>query len=308
MKVKSLGFSITNNNQNVDSTDVMNALIKSSTRIHNRMDYTRQILISESNGFYYGLVVTFRNQKKNCKSSIANGKFKLKVEELIGGDKLASFNFFCIKKQSLNGLYMYHHGSCSLNGLFTHLQTVSNEFIRLQCEKEIAALGEKPAKKLITEINKKYKDRIGFSLITNKKDISAILREFKEIKHATFKFDYIDFKGGPLTPLEAFSNSTVVDFNIDPSDRKKVNALTQGLSDAYKSLNGIVKAKVIATDHSNVEKIVDFMNCPAFFETYDFDVIAEMADGVTDDNYVTNRIFDIIKDEMVNGKNKNVFN
>lgn len=307
MKVKSLGFSISNTNPHISIADAMLALIASSSRIHNRTDYSRQILISDDNGFYSGLVVTFRNQKKNCKSNFKDGKFKLTVEDLTDGDKLASFNFFCISKKSMNGLYMYHHGSCSLNGLFTHLQTVSNEFIRNLCDKDIKSLGSKSSQKDKAEVNKKYNNRFSFSLITNKKDIADILREFKEIKHASFKFDYLDFKDGPMTALEAFSNSTDINFNIAPSDRKKTSALSQSLSDAYKSLTGITKAKVTAVDHLNNEKIIDFMACPTFFETYEFDYIAEMVDGVTNDNYTTSKIFDIIKEEIMNGKNKNVF-
>ncbi|PWI78541.1 hypothetical protein DEO48_19415 [Enterobacter sp. CGMCC 5087] len=307
MKVKSLGFSISNTNPHVSTADVMLALIASSSRIHHRTDYTRQILISDDDDFYSGLVVTFRNQKKNCKSNFKDGKFKLTVENLTGGDKLASFNFFCIHKRSMNGLYMYHHSSCSLNGLFTHLQTVSNEFIRNLCDKDIKSLGSKPSQKDKADVNKKYNNRLSFSLITNKKNIADILREFKEIKHASFKFDYLDFKGGPMTALESFSNSTDINFNIAPSDRKKTSALSQSLSDAYSNLTGITKAKVTAVDHLNNEKIVDFMACPTFFETYDFDYIAEMVDGVTNDNYTTSKIFDIIKEEIINGKNKNVF-
>lgn len=308
MKVKNIGFSITNDNKSISTAAVMQSLIDASARIHHRTDYSRQILISQDDLFYTGVVVTFRNQKKNCKSNLIDGKFTLKVEDLTGGEKLASFNFFCITKKTMKGLFMYHHGSCSLNGLFTHLQTVSNEFIRGECDKELKNLGDKASKKDKADVNSKYNERLSFGVIVNKNDISDILREFKEIKNATFKFDHLDFKGGPMTALESFSNSTEVNFNIDPVDRHKVVALSQSLSNAYKNLVGISKAKVTAVDHSNIEKIIDFMSCPAFFETYEFDFIAEMVDGLTNDNYAKNKIFDIIKDEIVNGTNRNVFN
>ncbi|MVX93725.1 hypothetical protein GQF58_29180, partial [Escherichia coli] len=106
MKVRSIGITINNNNKNINTVDVMNAFINASNREHNRTDYTRKILISDVNDFYYGLVVTFRNQKKNCKSQFVDGKFQLKIEDLQGSDKLANFNFFLIKKSNLSGLYM----------------------------------------------------------------------------------------------------------------------------------------------------------------------------------------------------------
>lgn len=308
MQVKSLGFSITNENENINTIDVMNAFIKASSRKQDRADYTRRMLITEVNNFYYGLVVTFKNKKKNCMSKFIDGKFQLKVADLQGDEKLTTFNLFLLKKSNLRGLYMYHHGSCSLNALFSHLQTVSNEFIRNQNAEDIAKLGDKPKQKEVTAINKKYKKRFSFSIMTSKEDIKDILVQFKEIKKASFKFDYIDFKGGPMTPLEAFANSTTIDMSINPEDKYKVGQLSQAMSDTFDAMKtGISKARVTAVDHSGIEKIIDFMDCPAFFESYDFDVIAEKINGLTNDNYTSNPVFDIIKDEILNGTNKNAF-
>lgn len=307
MRIKSIGFTIKNNNKNINTSDVMNAFINSSSRTHSRTDYSRQILISDDNTFYSGLVVTFRNQKKNCLAQFSRGKFKLTIKDLTQGDKLVSFNFFCIKKSNLKGLYMYHHGSCSLSGVFTHLQTISNEFIRSKCTDEINLLGKSPNKKLVKKINEKYKDRFEFGLITSKKDISSILRSFKEIKQATFKFDHIDFKSGPMTAIDSFTNTTEVKFNIESASRVKTSPLSQQLADIYKNVGQIVKARVRAVDHSGIEKVVDFMNCPTFLETYEFDDIAKETDGITNTNYLQSKVFAIIKDEILNGKNKNVF-
>lgn len=308
MQVKSLGFSITNENENINTIDVMNEFIKASSRQYDRADYTRRILMSDVNDFYYGLVVTFKNQKKNCKSQFIDGKFQLKVEDLQGDEKLATFNLFLLNKTNLRGLYMSHHGSCSLNTLFSHLQSVSNEFIRKQNAADIVKLGDKPKQKEVTAVNKKYKKRFSFSIMTTKEDIKTTLGQFREIKKASFKFDYIDFKGGPMTPLEAFANSTTIDMCINPDDKYKIGALSQTMSDAFNAMKGgISKARVTAIDHSGIEKIIDFMDCPAFFESYDFDVIAEKVNGLTNDNYTSNPVFDIIKDEILNGANKNAF-
>ncbi|EKS7795070.1 hypothetical protein JGK43_003430 [Edwardsiella piscicida] len=307
MKVKSIGFSISNNNNNINTVDVMNAFIQASGREYHRPDYTRSILISDVNDFYYGLVVTFRNQKKDCKSQFIDGKFKLKIENLKGGDKLANFNFFLLKKSNLTGLYMYHHGSCSLNNLFLNLQTVCNEFVRGLRSKKINELGKNPKKSEIKEINEKYEERPSFQMMTNKNDMQAILNQFKEIKSTTFKFDYIDFKGGPMTALQPFVNTTTIDMKFNHDDKTKIQALSQNMMNAYNSMSDIVKARVTAVDHKGIEKVIDFMNCPTFFESYDFDIIAEQVDGMTNENYTTNPVFDIIKDEIQNGANKNVF-
>ncbi len=308
MQVKSLGFSITNENEHINSADVMNAFIEASSREYVRVDYTRRILMSDMNDYYYGLVVTFKNQKKNCRSQFIDGKFRIKVEDLQGDEKLANFNLFVLNKDNLRGLYMSHHGSCSINTLFSHLQTISNEFIRKQNANEIAGLGDKPKQKEITAVNKKYKKRFSFSIMTTKEDIKTILGQFREIKKTSFKFDYIDFKGGPMTALEPFANSTTIDMSVNPEDKTKVQALSETLDKIYHAMQGgISKARVTAVDHAGLEKIIDFMDCPTFFESYDFDEIAEKINGLTNDNYTSNPVFDIIKNEILNGTNKNAF-
>ncbi|WP_312120269.1 hypothetical protein [Kosakonia cowanii] len=308
MKVKCLGFSITNENENINTADVFAKFITSSERVHHGTDQSRQILMKDDGDFYSGLVLTYRNQKKNCKSKIENGKFQLKVEDLTGDEKLVSFNFFSLKKSNLKGLFMYHYGSCPISGLFNNLQTMSNEHIREQNKLEIEQLGTKPKQKHIKAVNKKYNKRLEFNILVTKKDVQSILSEFKKINSAVFKLNYMDFKGGPMTAVEPFAKTTDIVFNIEPSERSKVGILSQRLADVYKNVTQIAKAKVIAVDHSNQERIVNFMNCPTFFDEYDYDFIAGHVDGLTNDNYTTNAVLDIIKEQILNGKNKNVFN
>lgn len=143
--------------------------------------------------------------------------------------------------------------------------------------------------------------------MTNKNNIQSVLCQFKEIKSTSFKFNYIDFKGGPMTALEQFVNTTTIDMNFNSSDRTKVQQLSQNLSNIYNSMSGVAKAQVIAVNHAGIEKTIDFMNCPVFFETYDFDIITDKVNGLTNDNYTTNPVFDMIKEEMLNGTNKNAF-
>ena len=94
MKVRSIGFTINNNNKNINTVDVMNAFINASNREHSRTDYTRKILISDVNDFYYGLVVTFRNQKKNCKSHLlmVNSSLKLKIFKEVTNLLISTFS------------------------------------------------------------------------------------------------------------------------------------------------------------------------------------------------------------------------
>ncbi|MEQ9903121.1 hypothetical protein [Pectobacterium aroidearum] len=308
MKIKSLGFSICNNNKHITNDDLVNDLISSSNHVLNRTEYSRQILVSDDGDFYTGLVLTYRNQKKNCKSTIVNGKFTVKVEDLKGDEKIVNFNFFCIKKKTMKGLYLYHHGSCSMNTLFSHLQTKSNEYIRGVADKEIKNLGKKPSQADIKKINKKYSDRVEFSIISNKKSIETVLSSFKKIKTASFRFSHLDFSEGSMRALTPYTKNTDVIFNIDTADRQKTSPIARRLNSVFSELDNLLKARVVATDYEDNDRVIDFFNCPTFFDEYDFDTLAEFVDGLTNDNYTSNQIVAIIKEQITTGKNKNVFN
>ncbi|MDC9591528.1 hypothetical protein PSI23_20145 [Xenorhabdus sp. XENO-10] len=308
MQIKSIGFSIKNDNNNIDTRDIMNHLINCSDSKITRTDYIRKILLSDDNNFYTGLVLTFRNQKKNFKSKFNDKDFKVEVEDLKGDEKLVSFNFFCLKKQNLKGIYLYYHGSCSINALFSQFQTRTNEYIRAKQEGEIKNLGDSPKKSKIKEINKKYSDRPKFSIILNKNNLEKMLASFKEIKSADFRFDSIVFSNPEMIATEESSRNIDVTFNIDTSERKKTGLIAQKLNNLVRNIPEIVKGRVVAVDYSNNEKVVDFFNCPTFLESYDFDLLADKVNGLTNQNYKNNEIIAIIKNQIISGDNKHEFN
>ncbi|MCW6601749.1 hypothetical protein ND444_05675 [Yersinia ruckeri] len=308
MNVKSIGFSIKNPNKNVCTKDVINYFISLSDNQITRADYDRKVMLTEEDDFYTGLVLTFKNQKKNCKSTMANGKFVLKVEDLQGDEKLVHFNFFCLKKDSLRGLYLYYHGSCSLSALFHRLESASNEYIRNLVRDEIKNLGKKPDQKKSEAINKKYAERFEYEIIVDESNLETMLSSFKEIKSATFRFSSIGFEKPEMLGIEQFARNTEVTFNITTEDKTKTSPIARSVTKAFKSVGGILKGKVVAKDHQNHERIINFFNCPTYFNESDFDLMAEKVDGLTNDNYHKNEIVAIIKDEISNGKNKHEFN
>lgn len=307
MKVKSIGFQIENLNGNINIKDVLKSFINSSARVHSYTDFSRQVLLSEEPDFYVGMVLTYRNQKKSCKSTIKAGAFKLKVQDLKSNEKLVSFNFFCMNKKTFKGLYLYHHSSCSINSLFSNFQTLSNEFIRAKNKEEIDALGDNPKQKDVVNVNKKFKERVNYKILTTQDNIEALLSTFKRIKSASFRFSHLDFLQKEMSAIEPLTKNIDVSFSIESVEREKTAKLGRLISKAYNQVQNITQAKVVAIDYSENERFIDVMNCPTFFEEYDFDFIADKVDGVTNQNYTSNPVVDIIKDQMLNGKNKNVF-
>lgn len=90
MKVRSIGFTINNNNKNINTVDVMNAFINASNREHSRTDYTRKILISDVNDFYYGLVVKKRTVSRNL--LMVNSSLKLKIFKEVTNLLISTFS------------------------------------------------------------------------------------------------------------------------------------------------------------------------------------------------------------------------
>ncbi|AKL09199.1 Uncharacterised protein [Klebsiella oxytoca] len=308
MKIKSQGFAIVNPNNNIKTTDIIDYFIKQSTHEIKRADYDRQILLSDDGQFYTGLVLTYKNQKKNCLSTVKNGQFEIKVEDIQGDNKLVNFNFFCINKVSLKGLYLYYRGSCSLNSLFSSWQSYSNFAIRKKIKNEVIALGKKPDKIKVESIHKKYEKRLEFRVIIDKSSLIAMLSTFSEIKSATFRYDSVDFKESEMIGVEQFTRNTEVTFNISDNNKSKVSQIANSLDQMVNKISGITKGVVSVVDHSKNERLIDLINSPCYFSEYDFDTIAQHVNGLKNDNYISNAIIQIIKDEITNGRKKHEFN
>ncbi len=307
MKIKSQGFAIVNNNPHLQVTDIINYFISRSTHEIKKTDYDRQILLSEDGNYYSGLVLTFKNQKKNCLSSIKDGKFQIKVEDIKGDDKLVNFNFYCINKTSLKGLYLYYRGSCSLNSLFSSWQSYSNFVFRKTIRAEISALGKKPDQVKVDEIHKKYEPRLDFKIIIDKTNLVAMLNAFKEIKSATFRFDSVDFSDAEMIGVEQHTRNTEVTFNISDNDKTKVAQVADSINGMVTAIKGITKGVVTVADQFKNERLIDLLNSPCYFSEYEFDDLAAHVNGLTNDNYINNAIINIIKDEMENGGKKHEF-
>lgn len=308
MKIKSQGFAIINSNANIKMSDIFDYFIKQSTHEIKRADYDRQILVKDDGKYYSGLVLTYKNQKKNCLSKVKNGQFEIKIEDLKGDNKLVNFNFFCINKKSMKGLYLYYRGSCSLNSLFSSWQSYSNFTIRKKIRLETTALGKKPDEKLVEAIHKKYEQRLEFRVIIDKANLISMLSAFNEIKSATFRYDSVDFTDSEMIGVEQFTRNTEVTFNISDNNKSRVGQIANSIDQMVKNVSGITKGVVSVVDHNKNERLVDLINSPCFFNEYDFDTIAQHVDGLKNDNYTTNAIISIIKDEIENGSKKNEFN
>ncbi|WP_370605403.1 hypothetical protein [Citrobacter braakii] len=308
MKIKSQGFAIINSNANIKMSDIFDYFIKQSTHEIKRADYDRQILVKDDGKYYSGLVLTYKNQKKNCLSKVKNGQFEIKIEDLKGDNKLVNFNFFCINKKSMKGLYLYYRGSCSLNSLFSSWQSYSNFTIRKKIRLETTALGKKPDEKLIEAIYKKYEQRLEFRVIIDKTNLISMLSAFNEIKSATFRYDSVDFTDSEMIGVEQFTRNTEVTFNISDNNKSRVGQIANSIDQMVKNVSGITKGVVSVVDYNKNERLVDLINSPCFFNEYDFDTIAQHVDGLKNDNYTTNAIISIIKDEIENGSKKNEFN
>ncbi|MCK8575340.1 hypothetical protein [Yersinia ruckeri] len=188
------------------------------------------------------------------------------------------------------------------------MESASNEYIRNLVRDEIKNLGKKPDQKKSEAINKKYAERFEYEIIVDESNLETMLSSFKEIKSATFRFSSIGFEKPEMLGIEQFARNTEVTFNITTEDKTKTSPIARSVTKAFKSVGGILKGKVVAKDHQNHERIINFFNCPTYFNESDFDLMAEKVDGLTNDNYHKNEIVAIIKDEISNGKNKHEFN
>jgi hypothetical protein len=81
--------------------------------------YQRLIRAAEKDGYFVGLVVTFKTQRRICE--LEKEELVIQVRELEAGKSIVDFNFFVINQATGRGLYQHYHHSMSLQRFGTLL-------------------------------------------------------------------------------------------------------------------------------------------------------------------------------------------
>lgn len=301
MKVKRIGLKITNNNKTLDFNGFMAYLMSAEVKKYGYESGERFFLFSEDKNFYSGVILTFKDQRKDCRARFQDGKFTIHTKDVLSEDKLIDFNFFAFKKKSLRGLFEYYHNSCSIYVLFRFMR---NHFENLKEEKKTQyihdnrSIGAELAEKKATKM---YSGRLVTQILLDERDIPSVLSEYAKVKKIEMSYYADHFSVGHAIALQKSSKEVKVTFNITDSEQSKIGALTAGVVELA-GATGFKKGNVRTVDNDDVERTISILNSPKQLGECEFDSLAHKIDGLTVDNFADNSILVELKKEILEGE------
>lgn len=307
MKVKRIGVTLTNNNKTIRFADFINYMISCNGEINGFENGERSFLFHEDDDFFSGVVLTFKDQRRDCRARFQDGQFTIHTSDILNDDKLIDFNFFAIKKSTMKGLYDYYHNSCSVWVLFALMR---NKFRLLKADKVAGyiqanlALGRDKAENKAKKI---YSGRFSTQILIDDRDIPTVLAEYAKVKKIEMSFDAQQFAMGHAVALQRSSREVKLAFNIVDTEQSNIARLTQGVVELAANA-GFKKGSASTVDSGDVERTISLLNCPKFLGECDFDNVAHRIDGLTVDNFHENAILTELKNEINEGEYRVLFN
>src|SRR5579884_2664213 len=109
--------------------------------------HPRLIRLSESDGYFRGVLVTIKDQRKFLTMRRRGGSFTISSREIEEGSNLIDLNFFMVNSLTGRGLYQHYHHSCSVTSFGVVLRKLyrplKEQFVELESdvtsEREAAA-------------------------------------------------------------------------------------------------------------------------------------------------------------------------
>lgn len=276
MDVKYLGFSLETSSDAITIKDLIAEACKVSGESNKLKSIERKIYLNNDDDNYYkGLVITVKDQKRFCQLTSSDSGFKIKVENLMGENKLMDFNFFVINKNNNIGLYQHYFQSCSLMVFGDYLKhsyrKIRDE--RISTDIENKKISNQGVIKAVEErkIRKKYNSKLSFHALYREEDIEIILKEFKRIK--AFEYEYACLTPNIIaaTPLSSYviKKKEKLIFSTDYSSDTLATAISGAISQLSPK-----RGKVFVEDAEGIDSAIQIFNIPDCFGQEDYDEVA----------------------------------
>ena len=214
--------------------------------------------------FHRGVVLKIKDQRRFVKLQQEQHTFRIRVETLDEASRLMEFNFFILHKAAGLGVYLYHHGSTTLNTFF---QLIRQARYRLVDElKHRLAEQQPPASP--QAIRDATQGKLDTGIIVRKQKIEELLEGFDSIGSLELQLTVPDVKGGLFQPLEPYLKRETVRFLFDRKHRAASVAYAVA---ACIGSDNVRAGKVVALDDKGDEHILKLMNNPDYLDEVEFD-------------------------------------
>lgn len=296
MKVKYVGIKLKSNAKDISTESYYDELERLSGKIFEGTSSERHLFFNNSisKEYFYGLVVTLKDQKRFCKANMYGGEITLKAEDLLEDDKLVDFNFLAIRKDTNKGVFQYYHNSCSPSVFGDMCKKIFYEKKEFLIKKEYEKLAPNQAAyvdvKAHAKAKKKYSGRPFFAILVDDRDIEKIIRSYSEVKSLDVTFQAVESPTDSAIAAKQLSDTVTVKYRFEV--KQDVNNIAEAASQLLKRV-GFVRGKAQAVDEFGEERMINLLNCPYDFGQEEFDELASRVDALKASEFTGN---DILKD------------
>lgn len=312
MKVSLIGFSLESENGYLTLPYFFSYL--EGTKNNKKIVYnhcTRYFFLngSEHPDYWVGMIITVKDQRSYLKFKEEMGRHIIKRANLHGSEKLLDFNFFAIDKQTGYGIYTHYHHSCAIRELGAILKRwfyEARDSLKSREEKKPnSSWISLPIEKLRGRINRRYKGRLVFAIISRKDGLGDMLSNLEKIKNVEVVLDaFTPSAALPGVPVVNKSKRVREKFIISPG--WSVDALIQDVVELA-DLEGLSQGRVLGVNSDGNDEVVQFFKAPNNFGEYDYDDITQKIDNLEVDVFYTHDIFEELIQVLESEENESIF-
>lgn len=274
MKSRVLGISV-KCGDNVPFSDVLKALKRKK-----KLDYrkrTRHFFLDTvkrgGNSYQIGLIISLRDQRKDCELKTTDGKLKLNVRELEIGTSLIDFNFFAFSPFRDVGVFQHYRGAMGLTDFGNLLKKVYDDE---RGKRKKAAEKKRPEgisqTRHLKDVRKKYQRDFDWDALVRPEDFKRLLNDLSKIREFKFKLTSPCVVEPAFTPISNHIRyqTKVVKF-VDSSPRAAVAGAIRNAVDNLQLKDVSVRGCNGAGD----ERVFRILDNPSVFDERDYDSLAD---------------------------------
>ena len=265
---KNFGFSFSTDKSDIPLSDFFNSLILKDIEFSLKTGNARRIIIDSDDKFFYGVVITIKNQKSYASLVSDKGQVKVKISDLADLEKIAEFNFLVMNKLNGFGLYQYHHGACTLSNFASMITSLYRRDLEVKRKVELGALPEDAPEKQKKAINSRFFRGLAFDMLIQARDIEKVLEKYKEIR--SFKYEVASVEAHLSDDSPFYGMVSKARHHVSFDSTVDSNLIIKGIQDMMSTVKDR-SARVEVLDDEDVPFSVRLMDVPINFGETQYD-------------------------------------
>jgi len=265
---KNFGFSFSTKKSDIPLSDFLTTLIGRDIEFSLKSGNARRIILDGDSKFFYGIVITIKNQKSYASLVNDKGQVKVKISDLADLEKIAEFNFLVINKLNGFGMYQYHYGACTLSNFASMITSLYRRDLEVKRKVELAKLPEEAPAKQKKAVNSRFTPGLAFEMLVQARDVEKVLEKYKEIRSFKYEVASVEAHLSDDSPLYGMVSKARHHISFDSTvDSNLIIKGIQGMMSGVKDRS----ASVEVLDDEDEPVSVKLMDVPVNFGETQYD-------------------------------------